>query len=146
MLDVSTDKVWLVLLEVTHPDMATVRFCRNSEPVVHDGETYLPRAFAVSLPADSGDKLDRVTLQLDVVEDASLRAIVRGIVTKPSVIMKVVLFDDPDNVQAGPFRLNITSRSSFRGMLTLELTYEDRLNRKFPAKRMSPRFFPGLYS
>lgn len=100
-------EVLLPLLRLSHPDWAApLRIVPNGESVTHEGEVYLPWAFAVALPDDEDQGYPILRWQADGVQRdiiAQLRA-TTGVITARLVW---VLASQPDTIEAGPITAQI---------------------------------------
>lgn len=141
----STDKVFLVLLTIDHPDLGTpFRLVNNTEDVTSNGDLYTAYPFEISFPSEDGENISSASLILDNV-DQLLVSTIRSLQSEPTVQLNLVIFDTPDVVEAGPmdFLLRGVKYDSFK--IVAELTFEPILQEPFPKDIMSPKVFPGLF-
>lgn len=111
-LSQETDEVFLVLLAITHPDLAgleasypeldleggALRFVANTEDIVSNGHTYTAFGFSLILPDEGDDAAQLATLVIDNV-DRRIALTLRSLQTKPGVSVQVVLASEPDYVE-----------------------------------------------
>lgn len=139
-----TDKVWLCLLEIQHPNLASpFRIVNNTEDVVSNGNTYLKAAFSLTLPDDI-DEAPSVNVEIDNV-DRLIVDIARSVSSPATVLLTVVLADTPNSVEAGPFEMRLVRVGYDKMKVTGSLIYEDVLNEQFPSRTFNPARYPGLY-
>jgi hypothetical protein len=140
-----TDEAIIVLLTITHPDLATpLRFARNTEAVVSRGNTYIAYAFDVDLPTQDTESPPKSVLRIDNV-DRSIVETLRQISGPPQITVEAVLASTPDVVEAGPFPF--TLRNANYDILTVdgELAFLEVLGRKFPKGAFTPATHPGIF-
>lgn len=66
LLATSADEPFLVLLEITHPDLTEpVRVVQDSQDLTFEGNTYIACPFDVVLPDDVAGQLPQAKLQID---------------------------------------------------------------------------------
>ena len=65
----ATDKVWLVLLEITASGLSTpIRVVNDNVDVVHQGWTFIGYPFEVELPPESQDRPMIARIRIDNTE------------------------------------------------------------------------------
>ena len=95
----ATDKVWLVLLEITATGLSTpIRVVNDNVDVVHQGWTFIGYPFEVELPPESQDRPMIARIRIDNTERLIVDE-VRTIAEPPSVTLRVVLADQPDVIE-----------------------------------------------
>lgn len=140
-----TDEVFLVLLEMTHPDLDTVRIVNNTEPVVRGGNTFQPYPFEAVLPEDTDTASPQVQLRIDNCDREVTRKL-RELEGVPKCTLRVVLASDPDTDEVGPFAFSILSAEYDVMVISVALGYEeDFLNQAVPAQSYTPTSSPGLF-
>lgn len=139
-----TDKVWLCLIEIQHPNLAQpFRVVNNTEDIVSNGNTYLKAAFQLTLPDDI-DEAPSVNIEIDNV-DRLIVDLARSISSPATVLLTVVLADTPNVAEAGPFEMRLVRVSYDKLKVTGTMIYEDILQEQFPAKTFNPARYPGLF-
>lgn len=139
-----TDKVWLMLLEITHATLTTpIRVVNNNEDIVSNGNTYLKAAFDMPLP-DEIDESPSVQIVIDNVDRLIVDS-ARSISSPATVTLSVVLADTPNVIEAGPFLMQLVRVSYDKLKVTGTLIYEDILNDQFPAQTFNTARYPGIY-
>ena len=140
-----TDQVWLVLLEIVHPDLpATLYFTSDNKGTVRGSNTYIPFPFDVALPADLEGQVPRVKLTIDNV-DRRIVDVLRTLDSSPTVRLLVVLADTPAVVEAGPFEFTLLDATYDVSTVSGELGFEPILSEPFPSDAYTPANFPGLF-
>ena len=140
-----TAEVFLVLLEVEHPAIETVRIVNNTEPVVRGGQSYVPYPFEAVLPEDTDSATPQVQLRIDNCDREVTRRL-RDLEGVPRCTMRVVLASDPDHDEVGPFAFSILSADYDVMVISVALGYEeDFLNQACPAQSYTPTSSPGLF-
>lgn len=145
LYDQSSGEVFLVLLEIDHPDLtAPIRLVHNTEEVIHGGNTYAPYAFKVDLPDENEDGIGNAKLTIDATDRQIVYA-VRAVTDAPSLTIKIVLASSPDVIEAGPLEFKLGPVSYNAEAVTVDLIYEDRLHLKVPYLTFTPEYFGGLF-
>ena len=95
----ASDKVWLVLLEITATGLSTpIRVANDNVDVIHQGWTFIGYPFEVELPPESQDRPMIARIRIDNTERLIVDE-VRTISEPPSVTLRVVLADQPDVIE-----------------------------------------------
>lgn len=139
-----SSSAFLILLTIDHDDLATpIRVTSDAVDTVSNGDTYSPFPFLISLPNETDDELARVKLTIDAI-DRSIIETIRSLSSAPTVEMNVVLSDDTDTVEAGPFNFTLRNVEYDALAVTGDLQFEDILNQQWPADSFDPVNYPGL--
>jgi hypothetical protein len=140
-----TDKVFLALLTISHSDLAgPIRVVNDLVNLTSRGDHYLAFPFQIVLPEERDDQLGQVQLSIDNVDRTIVEA-VRTISSPASIRLEIVIADQPDTVEAGPFDFTLRNVEYDALTVTGTLMYEDILNEPVPADSFTPNFFPGLF-
>lgn len=140
----ATSEVWLVLLTLSHPSMATpIRLVNNNENVVSRGNTFIAFPFEVELPGEDPDQPPKSTLRIDNVDRRVLQTL-RSITAPPTVTLEVILASAPDQVEVS--FTNMTLRNAQYDVSTVsgELTF-DGIYTEPVTLTMTPSRFPGMF-
>ena len=132
-----SDEVFLVLIEISHPNWATPFYMvDNTVEIVSKGKTYIPWPFELVLGDDNGETLPEVSLIIDNV-DPALVEIIRTTQDPPSMSISVVLASAPDVLEV--FISGLTLRNvEFDAMkITWTLYAESLADQRFPADTIS---------
>lgn len=133
----------LVLLDIfdgtTH-----VRVVNNGADIVSNGETYSACPFSIAMPAEAEERQPQVEL---IIENVSrlLVEMMREAVARPTVTMSLILASAPDDVEFGPIDYTVIQEDSDEQSMRVTLAFESILEETFPAHRMSPATFPGIF-
>lgn len=139
-----TAEVFLLLLDIAHASIPTIRVVNNQENITSGGEEYLAFPFEITLPDEKEESLGQMKLSIDNVDRAIVQA-VRTLTSPPTITLTVVLASQPDTVEA-----------SFDGFVLRGVTYnalvvegnlmlEDVLNEPYPQDSFTPNLFAGLF-
>lgn len=148
----STDKVFVTLLTLSHPDLTNpIRVCDDPavevsagvRGTVSRGEDFVFLPFELVPPGQSGDSLPTGRLKVDNVSREIIQA-VRTITSPADVLIEVVMSDAPDVVEA------VISGFQLRNIKGDSLTVEGELStvrfdmEPFPCGSFTPSQFPGM--
>lgn len=145
VLSRETDKVFVPLIRIEHPDIQTIRICGDTAQVVRTDGTYLPFPFEFILPPDHDGELPRAALKVDNVTKEIVKAI-RSLTGRPKVTFLLVLADSPEVVEYGPaeFLLGNAEWDALQVMGTLAYQ-EDIWMQTVPGQTYTPSTSPGLF-
>lgn len=140
-----TGEALLVLLELSHPTLATpIRAVNNHAAVTSNGDEYLAYPFEATLAGEEEDKAPAARIRIDNVDRSIVRAI-REITGEPlTAKLSVILASSPDAIEVGPLAFKIRTVDYDAQAVEGDLTLEDVLNEPCPAHRFTPADFPGL--
>lgn len=140
-----TDKVWLMILTIEHPEIdPPIRVVANTEDIVSRGHTYVAYPFELELPADTAEEVPEVQLSFDNI-DRVLTDTIRTMRDAATVTIEVVLADTPDVVEAGPFFMTMKDVDYNAAVIAVTLGFEDILNEPFPKDTFTPATHPGIF-
>lgn len=140
-----TEEVFLTLLEITHPDITTIRIANNTEPVVRTDGTYNPWPFEAVIPEDSDAANTQVQLRIDNCDREVTRTL-RNLSGVPKCTLRVVLASSPNTDEVGPFNFSILTVDYDAMLITATIGHdEDFLNQAVPAQSYIPSTSPGLF-
>lgn len=145
IITTSSTVAWLTLLTFwlpSDPALDPIRVCNDNLPFVSRGQTFLPVPFDIQLPADNGEQLPTVKIQISNVSE--IIEAIRGYPEAPRVKLEIVMNITPDTVERAIdfLRLNTVSYDAIQ--ITGDLTVEDVLHSGFPRERYTAVNFPGL--
>lgn len=145
LLRQQTNKVFLLLVEIDHADLASPIFLVNNyESVVSNGDTYIAASFAFTPPVEEDGTIKNSRITFDGVDRSIVEAI-RSIDSAPTVDASVIRAAAPDTVEAGPWSFYLRAVNYDAHTVSGEL-YPDnplRLNASNVTYRNTT--FPGLY-
>lgn len=140
-----TEQVFLCLLELSHPDITTIRIANNTEAVVRTDGTFQPYPFEVVLPDDSDAGVAPVQLRVDNIDRSVTRAL-RNLSGVPRCKLRVVLASNPNVDEIGPFDFRVTDFAYDAMTITATIGPDtDLLNTQVPAQSYVPSTSPGLF-
>jgi hypothetical protein len=141
----ATPEAFIPLVTITHQATGDVfRVCRNTEPMTSRGQTFLPYAFDLTLPVESGEEIGNVTFKLDNV-DMLLIDMLRRITDPASFLIEIVMASAPNSVEYSVADLLLTEVSWDAATISGKLTLDDVLNQKFPRDVFDPIQYAGLF-
>lgn len=141
-----TGEAFLVLLELSHPDMAVpIRATSDAVDTISNGQTYTAFPFQIAIPPDTEDAPPRVQLTIDAVDRSIIQA-VRGLSGTPiTVTQSIVLGSSPDTIEAGPFVFELREVEYSALEVSGSLQYADLLNEPYPFETFAPSTTPGVF-
>lgn len=155
----ATDAIEVVLIEITHPDLAApIRLSTDAteristEPLVYGTrsawrgatEPWLWVVASALLPSDLDDAPAAATIELENL-DQDMVALVRSFITPADVALAVVLASSPDLVEVEYGGLRLVSADYDAGSVSLSISREEIEAEYFPSGRLSRLRFPGLH-
>lgn len=147
MLAQQTDQIFLVTLQIDHPNLsAPLRFVNDTQDLLKGGNTYTGWPFQIKFPEDTEDNTPRVTISIDNVDQTIIREI-RAMEAAPDITIEVVLKSSPDTTELGPFTMELKTVDYDELTISGTISYEeDFLNEPFPADSFTPKTAPGIYA
>lgn len=139
-----TDQVFLVLLQIDHPDIEPIRVVNNFTNVTSNGLEYIGFPFDIELPQDTEDALPQVQVTICNVDRQIVQA-VRSLEGPPSMTLSVILASDPNAIQAGPYTLTLRECNYDSMAVTATIIPEDVLSEAYPGDFFTPAKFPGIF-
>lgn len=139
-----TDQAYLVLAEITHVDMADpIRVVNSIEPLVSNGDDFLPFPFEIEWPNDDPDRAPEARIRIDNV-DRSIVTTIRELQSPPRITFTLVLADSPDTVEMQVIGYSLRSVDWDAGFVTAVLKPEDLVTEPISLV-MTPARFPALF-
>ncbi|MFQ5954023.1 MAG: DUF1833 family protein [Kiloniellales bacterium] len=140
-----TTEVFLMLLTIDHADLAApTRIVNNTKAIISNGNTFTAYPFEISLPDDDPERPPEVTVAIDNVAQDIIQAL-RQVSSPLSFDLEVVLASDPNTVEIGPLKLEMTSADWDAGVIRGRLAYPELLDESYPADTYNPALYPGLF-
>lgn len=141
-----TSEVFLILLEISHADITTLRFVNNYTDIIGPGaETYIGFPFDIIIPSDDEQALSQIKLTIDNV-DRSIMDEIRSLTSAPDISVSVILASDPTTIEAGPFEMKLRNVDYNASTISGNLQSDDILNEPWPGVSYVPANFPGLWA
>jgi len=142
----TTTRVFLVLLEITHSDLATFYLVNNTENITSGGNTYIAFPFAVTLPPDDPALQVRARLTLShVTTELNILRTLAGQRERPSFTLKVIDASAPNVILQSVSGLIAASVSYNADAMHIDPTIDNFLTEPFPSATFSPSPFPGIF-
>lgn len=140
-----TEEVFLILLKLNNAGwLAPFYFVNNNEAITSRGQEYIAYPFQIQLPNSLGDSLPTVTLKIDNIDKRIVDEIRK--VTEPiDIEIEVILADEPDTVEIGPFKMEITNADYDALEVEGLVVFDYGLYDSFPSDEFIPPNYPGLF-
>lgn len=140
----NTDKVWLVLLTVTHADLPeSIRVVRDYANITSNGNLFVAFPFEIELPDEDPDRPTQARLSIENVDRTIIRSL-RAITSPCDVTIQLVLSDTPDTIEVEYVGMKLRNVQYDAGTITGELSFEDIMTEPVTLE-MTPQWFPGLF-
>lgn len=141
-----TDEVYLILLEVDHPNLgAPLRFVNNDANVTSGGNVYTAFPFEVTMPDDKEGKEPQAEIKVDNVSRELIDE-VRTLTSPPSMTLSVILLSSPNTIEWGPLDLETQGVTYDAYSITFNLGYSAFIAEPFPYRKFNSVDFPGMFS
>lgn len=160
-----TDKALIVLMTVTHPDLAagdivgmpagpirvsnhpTTRY--SSDPLRYGttsrGQQYTFYPFSTTLPEEGEDAQPTMQIVLDIVE-RQVTALLASVITPPKVTIELVLSSDPDTVEIEFPDFDLVSSMVDVYQAVLSLSLDSMVTEPYPGYDFTPSATGGLWA
>lgn len=140
-----TDRVFLVLVELDHADLASpIRLVNNYENITSNGDVYSAAAFSFTPPVEEDGTIKNSSISFDNVDRAIVEA-VRSISSAPTVSVSIIRADAPDTVEAGPWVFYLRGVSYDLHVVAGELYPDNPLRLSASTVSYRNTNFPGLF-
>lgn len=151
-----TEEIAVMLLTITHPDLAETWRLSSDNAVLFDkdkqlrgtvsrGKRYHFLPMSISLPEEGDDAGHAIKIKLDNVS-RELTPLVQSTLTPARVDLEVVLADAPDLVEVSFPDFALTSADVDAGSATLTLAVDAMMTEQFPCDNFTPSSFGGLWT
>lgn len=132
----SSDGVWLLLLDIKYKDEDTLHLVCNNEDIVHQGITYYKYAFSVSGTKDSTTELPSPTVSIANTTGA-LQSILESYdgISGAKVAIKAINSNVPDEVADEAYYV-VSSCVSAKDVVSMTLGSGVSLTRRWPRERV----------
>jgi len=142
--EVETGEIFLALLEITHPSLATnIYLVNNNTSITSNSVVFEPYPFALSLPNDD-EALPQVQLRIDNV-DRSLMEVIRAFSNPPEIVLKIVLASNPNEIEIEVSHLKLRNVTYNAQTITGALVVDNPIGRNFTADEMDTIQYSGLF-
>jgi hypothetical protein len=140
-----TDELYLVLLQVDHPNLGSpLRFVNNSQDVTSNGNVYTAYPFEAVMPDDVEEKEPTAELRIDNVS-RDLMDEVRTLIDPPTLTLSVILDSSPNTIEWGPLDLETSGVTYDAHTITFRLVYSAFGREPFPYLVFDTINFPGMF-
>lgn len=146
LLATSADEPFLVLLEITHPELTVpIRVVNDSQNIVVEGDEFIACAFRITLPDDIDQQVPEARLEVDNIgrELTQWLEYSQGGKGAKCRIMQV-LRSDPDTVEFD-MTLDLSGLSVDNFVVRGQLGFQDTLGQPAVKLRFDPNTAPGLW-
>lgn len=146
LLATSADEPFLILLEITHPDLTIpVRIVDDVQNIISNGDEYIALPFRINLPDDLNGQIPQATLEVDNVgrELTTWLEISRGGAGAKCRIMQV-LRSDPDLIELD-ITLDLTQLSINNQFVQAKVGFVNVLGQTSTLTTFTPTTAPGLW-
>jgi Domain of unknown function (DUF1833). len=146
LLATSADEPFLVLLEITHPELTVpIRVVNDSQNIVVEGNEFIACAFRITLPDDIDQQVPEARLEVDNIgrELTQWLEYSQGGKGAKCRIMQV-LRSDPDTVEFD-MTLDLSGLSVDNFVVRGQLGFQDTLGQPAVKLRFDPNTAPGLW-
>lgn len=141
----TTGEVWLPLVVLSHPSWDDpVRLVRNTQAIQHQGQTFQPFPFDISLPDEEAEQTAVVEWVADNVS-RDLIALFRRVSGSIAVSAFWVLASNPDFIEVGPFDLELRAFEYDDMHIKGSLSVQPVLDAAFSSMSMDTKHAPGLF-
>lgn len=140
----NTERVFILLVEISHPALPEpIRMTSDGLTTTHDGEGYEPLPFAVTLPDDRESAQPRASLTVPNVEHENIQ-LIRSAEGAPTVTLVLVLDDNPDRIERGPWELELVDVSYDINSIRGTLQPRSLIGEPFPSGSYNTIDYPAL--
>ena len=139
---------YLVLIEISHEDITTIRLVGNTEDVVSNGNTYSATHMDLPLPKEADDELPTQTLTVSNVDQTVLTALrTMGHQTTARAVINAFLVrhSDPNTIERTTTDYELLSMKAGKGKIQMELGYQNILADNVSSYYFSPLGFPSIF-
>ncbi|QQS08663.1 MAG: DUF1833 family protein [Phycisphaerales bacterium] len=141
-----TGEVFLFLLTLSHPQLLQpIRVVNNNEDVTSDGFVYQRFPFDVHMPPENEDAPPKVNLRVAGADRTLVQAVRSLSGEAMTAELSVVLASSPDTIEAGPLEFKLRDVTYEAAIVEGSLQFEDFLSEPYPADKLTPDKFPGLF-
>ena len=139
-----TERVFIILISISHPQLSdTLRYTSDGRDTVHMGNTYQPVGFSIALPDDKENVQPRASIMISNV-DLRIVQTLRTIQEPPTFGIKLVLDDDPDRIERGPWEMELVNLKYDINTVSGEIRSPSLLSEPFPANTYNVIDYLGL--
>ena len=145
----STERVFITLITIRHTDTDTpansivLRYTDDTAAVTSNGDTYQPLPFRIRLPDNREGAQPRASLELPNVDLRLVQAF-RRLQERPKFEIRVVLDDDPDRIERGPYEMELGKVTYDANSIRVDIVAPSLLSEPFPKDTYHSLHYPGV--
>lgn len=146
----TTGQVFLVLLELSHSTISTIRLVNNTENITYGGQTYTTFPFSVALPPDDAESQYQARISIDNANRFLVQSARELSATRERAKIKLIVVSDISSGVANETLLTINDLEVVAISYTAEAMditcrVESLLSESWPGYSFTPTNFPGIY-
>lgn len=146
----TTGQVFLVLLELSHSTISTIRLVNNTENITYGGNTYTTFPFSVALPPDDAESQYQARISIDNANRFLVQSARELSATRERAKIKLIVVSDISSGVANETLLTINDLEVVAISYTAEAMditcrVESLLSESWPGYSFTPTNFPGIY-
>ena len=142
-----TSAVFLNLVKIEAEGFDPLYFVDNTESIIFDGNEYLPCGFRCVLPEQNEDGNSKpCRIEIDNIDRRISEAVAETISIPVTLTVSIVMAQNPDIVETGPFKFILRNVSVNKEKVSAELYDFYIYDRNLPGLRYTPQDFPGLFA
>lgn len=153
-----TKEVYLVLLTITHPDLAQLgidypeigisngelRLVRNTVDITSRTKVFMAFGFEFTRPNEGSPARSVASIQMDNV-DQRISLLLTELTTKPTVKVEIVLASNPDVVEQVLPNFKLSGVSWDADVIEGELSVENDSAEPVTAYEFNPKWSPAIF-
>jgi len=136
---------FLSLMTLTHSSFGTLRFVANTVDIISRGNTYQAFPFKLTLPADDGETIKSITVEIDNVA-LELIDELRSVTGIIQVTIELVLASNPSLVEIEIGELKINNIEYNADVITASLAIDNFLSSELVSEKYTPTLYPGIFT
>lgn len=146
--DLQTDKVWLELVTIDHPQLASlIRLVGNDVDITSNGRLFTAVGMKVPQPSDVEERPPQIEVLVSDIDQTvvvALRTITSQTTRRPDVTTELIIASEPNNILFA-LAWKLTEANITAGVMRLRLEFTDLIREPFPKDRFVPSLYPALY-
>jgi len=140
-----TSEVILPLIKMTQDGWEDpICIVPNTQPIVHQGDTYLPLGFDIALPDEEEDTIPVVAWRADNTDRRMVQAM-RSVIGLVQARIVWVLASSPEHIEVGPYDVEMRSAKYDAQELSGTMGIEPVLDMPFGYMQFNPKNAPALF-
>lgn len=140
-----TDEIWLVTLDISHPDwVEDFHFINDNLNHNIGGTDYLGFPFSPVFPEDSADKPPRMQLRVDNISKEIIDEL-RAVNHPPTFNLCLRLASQLTVIEMGPIELSSQAITYDKNAINIPLASRSLSTEPYPSLRFTPVYWKGLF-